>query len=581
MRCILCLRNHTFSLSSSSLPFQCYSSSPGTSHSNWVASCLSQCLKRSHFHQIHAQLVTSGRLQNPFLASKLLKLSSEFEELCYTLLVFKSINYPDVVCVNTVIKAYSTSSVPRQGVSFYYETIKSGVFPNSFTFPPLIGCSAKVGCARTGEMCHGQAIKNGFNGVMQVNNSLIHMYGCCGLIDSAVDVFDAMLERDLVSWNSIVDGFIKMGDLSTAHKLFDVMPERNVVSWNLMITGYLDGNNPGCVLKLFREMIKTGLSGNDTTAVNVLAACGRSARLKEGASVHGFLIRSLRNLNLIMSTALIDMYSKCQKLEVARYIFDILEDKNLVCWNAMILGHSLHGNPKDGLHLFADMVSETELDCEVELDGNVQLDGRQRLLPDEITYVGVLCACARAGLLAEGRNYFRQMVNLFRIRPNFAHYWCMANLLASNGLVEEALETVRKVNYCAVNVSSESLVWASLLGSCRFQGDSSLAEKVAKALVELEPEDTMCYTLLFNIYAAAGRWEDAAAVKELMKREAGGKMPGCRLLDLIEIVHNFRVADRKQSHTELVTMMAALAKSFSLSNANAENTLMPNSEWQT
>lgn len=301
-----------------------------------------------------------------------------------------------------MIKAFSASSVPRQGVAFYFEIRKFGVFPNSFTFPPLIGCCAKVGCAQTGEMCHGQAIKNGFDTVLQIQNSLIHMYACCGLIDFAVDVFDAMLERDMVSWNSIVGAFVKVGDLGAAQKLFDVMPDRNVVSWNVVMTGYLDGNNPGCVLKLFRKMVKRGLSGNDTTMVNVLAACGRSARAKEGASIHGFLVRGLRNLSLIMNTALIDMYGKCGKVEVARSIFDRMEEKNLVCWNAMILGHCLHGNPEDGLHLFADMISRTELDSEIQVDGNVHLDRRQRVLPDEITYVGVLCACARGGLLAEG-----------------------------------------------------------------------------------------------------------------------------------------------------------------------------------
>ncbi|KAK9670654.1 hypothetical protein RND81_13G215600 [Saponaria officinalis] len=520
-------------------------------------------IERSHLYQIHAQLITSGRIQNPFFCSKLINLSSQVEDLRYILWVFDFINYPDIVCVNAVIKAYSFSSSPFKGVNFYFDVLKNGgIFPNSYTFPPLIRCCSKFSVI-VGEMCHGQVIKYGFDGVLQIENSLIHMYACFGVIEIALKVFEELLERDSVSWNSMMDGFVKVGDLRRAHHLFDVMPERNVVSWNALMTGYLNGKNPGCVLKLFREMVNAKVLGNDTTMAVVLAACGRSARLKEGASLHGYLLRRLWKLNLITNTALIDMYNKYRKVDVARSIFDSLPQKNLVCWNSMILGHCLHGNPKDGLKLLEEMVIWTKSD--------LRSSQQERLLPDEITYVGVLCACTRAELLDEGRIHFRQMVDTYGLKPNFAHYWCMANLLASNGLVQEALETVRKVSEYSVEMPPESLVWAILLGSCRFQGDVSEAERVAKALIELEPNNTMCYALLLNIYAAAGRWEEAAKVRDLTKEKVAGNLPGCSLIDLIEIVHDFRVGDKKQCGVELVTMMDAVLRLNGLNSQPEKN----------
>ncbi|KAL2926759.1 hypothetical protein RDABS01_028625 [Bienertia sinuspersici] len=436
-----------------------------------------------------------------------------------------------------------------------------------------------MGSCKTGEMVHGQVIKRGFDGVLQIRNSLIHMYGCCGVIQNALKVFEVMLERDLVSWNSMLNGIVKADNMRIAHKLFDAMPEKNVVSWNIMMSGYLEEHNPGVVLKLFREMMRRGLSRNDTTIVNVLVACGRSARLKEGASVHAFLVRRLWNLSLIMNTALIDMYSKCQKVDVGRCIFDGLYERSLVCWNSMILGHCLHGNPKDGLHLFEDMIFSVKLDSDAEVHGYAYVSGRQRMIPDEITYVGVLCACARAGLLEEGRAYFSQMVNLFGIKPNFAHYWCMANLLASKGLVLEALGTVRKVNEFVDDMPSESLLWANLLGSCRFEGDSSLAEQAVKALIEIEPQNTMCYALLLNIYATAGRWEDAAEVKELMKKRDAEKLCGCSLLDLIEIVHNFRVGDEKW--LKIVNMVDGVAQISNSLDASLVQLSVPKTKCET
>lgn len=67
--------------------------------------------------------------------------------------------------------------------------------------------------------------------------------------------------------------------------------------------------------------------------------------------------------------------------------------------------------------------------------------------------------------------------------------------MARKGLAQEALETVRKFNEFVVDTPLESLLWASLLGSCRFQGDLSTAEQVATKLIEIELQNLMCYAL--------------------------------------------------------------------------------------
>ncbi|KAF2306295.1 hypothetical protein GH714_016328 [Hevea brasiliensis] len=270
-------------------------------------------------------------------------------------------------------------------------------------------------------------------------------YTYVSLIEFARKVFDEMTQRDSVSWNSIINLYAGIGELGVAHDIFDVMIEE-------------------------MKMMNSGLRGNDRTIVGVLSACGKSARLKEGSSVHGFLIRTSLKLSIILDTSLIDMYSKCQKVELARRIFDSMLHKNLICWNAMILGHCIHGNPEDGLNLFAEMIS-----------------GDGEAIPDEVTYIGLLCACARAGLLTEGRNFFSQMMHKYSLKPNFAHYWCMANLYAGVGLVQEAENILRNIAEGDENVLSESLVWANLLSLCRFQANATFGERIAKCLINMEP----------------------------------------------------------------------------------------------
>lgn len=480
-------------------------------------------------------MITSGLIQTPIWADKVLKCSLDLAGIDYTVSIFRVLDNPDAFCVNDVIKGFSISSVPGKALVFYFQMLENGFVPNSYSFVPLLGSCARMGCFQLGKKCHGQVVKNGVDSVLIIQNSLIHMYGCCGGIGYAEKVFAEMPLRDVFSWNSILEAHVKNGDLVLARKVFDAMPERSVVSWNIMIGGYSRGGNPGCALKLFRRMAMEGIKGNEATMASVLSSCRRSARFKEGRSVHGVVVKNVMKSNVIIGAALIDMYSKCHKVELARSIFDKMAYRNLVCWNTMILGHCIHGKPEGGLELFAEMVDRRGSNG----------DGIG-ISPDEITFVGILCACARAGLVTDGRSFFNQMVHEFRIKPNFGHFWCMANLYISAGMVQEAEEILRNITEDDGDFSSESLVWANLLTSCRFRGDVALGERIAMSLIEKDPKNFSYYQFLINIYDSAGQSEDVNRVKELMKERELGRIPGCNLVDLKEIVHDLKAGSCSQ-----------------------------------
>ena len=175
-----------------------------------------------------------------------------------------------------------------------------------------------------------------------------------------------------------------------------------------------------------------------------------------------------------------------------------------------------------------------------------QDEGKRKVFPDQITFIGVLCACARAGLLKDAENYFDEMINVFLVRPNFGHYWCLANVYVAVGLIEQAVEILRNMPEDNEDFSSESVVWIDLLTTCRFVGDVSLGEQIAKYLIDMEPKNDSYYRLLLNIYAVAGRWEDVSRIKLLMKEKRLGTMSGCRLVDLKEIVHSLKLGNHLQ-----------------------------------
>ncbi|XP_020113400.1 pentatricopeptide repeat-containing protein At3g51320-like [Ananas comosus] len=360
-----------------------------------------------------------------------------------------------------------------------------------------------------------------------------------------------MPRRDLVSFHSMVGAYSLAGDLPAARALFDSMERRNVVSWNVMIGGYVKAKLPEHALELFREMMGVGnLRGSATTMVSVATACARLGRLNGGREVHGFFLRNFAEDNLVFWTAVVDLYGKCRRAAVAQKVFDGMPERNLVCWNAMIVGHCVYGDPEDGLALFCEMVGGGDCCDDGTEEGNARKERKPVFSPDEVTFVGVLCACARAGLLVEGKRYFEQMTELYNLKPMFAHYWCMANLYGALGLLQEAEEVLK-----SMSEETKALALGGLLGLCRFRGEVELGERIALRLIELEPNNGMYYALLCSVYVAAGRWDEAQKVKAMMKEKAVRFRPGHRLTNLNEIVHKFKVGDRSQMHSKEIYMI--------------------------
>nr|CAD1831028.1 unnamed protein product [Ananas comosus var. bracteatus] len=182
--------------------------------------------------------------------------------------------------------------------------------------------------------------------------------------------------------------------------------------------------------------------------------------------------------------------------------------------HALLLSSGLLPLDPDGLALFCEMVGGGDCCDDGTEEGNAQKERKPVFSPDEVTFVGVLCACARAGLLVEGKRYFEQMTELYNLKPMFAHYWCMANLYGALGLLQEAEEVLK-----SMSEETKALALGGLLGLCRFRGEVELGERIALRLIELEPNNGMYYALLCSVYVAAGSWDEAQKVKAMMKEK--------------------------------------------------------------
>lgn len=366
-------------------------------------------------------------------------------------------------------------------------------------------------------------------------NTVVAGYIELGDMVAARALFDEMPNRDVMSWNTVLNGYANNGDVELFRKLFEEMPVRNVYSWNGLIGGYVRNGLFEEALESFKRMLMlgegdgdVGVVPNDYTVVAVLSACSRLGDLQMGKWVHVYAESIGFKGNLFIGNALIDMYAKCGVIENAIDVFNCLDVKDIITWNTIINGLAMHGHGADALSLFERMKSVGER-------------------PDGVTFVGILSACAHMGLVRDGFSHFQSMVDDYLIVPQIEHYGCMVDLLGRAGLIDQAVDFVRKMP-----MKPDAVIWAALLGACRIYKNVEVAELALEHLIQLEPKNPANFVMLSNIYKDLGRWQDVARLKIAMRDTGFKKLPGCSVIGCNQSVVEFYSLDERHPETESI-----------------------------
>lgn len=305
--------------------------------------------------------------------------------------------------------------------------------------------------------------------------------------------------------SALVIMYVTYGKVLDARVLFDEMPDRDAVLWTAMLAGYAQHEEPILALSVFRQMVSAGVTQDGVVMNSLLLACGQLGWLKHGKSVHGWITRRCLVLGLNLGNALIGFYVKCAALGYSRNLFDRMPDRDVISWSSMIVGYGLSGNADAALDLF----------------GGMRAAG---VKPNEVTFLGALSACTHAGMVGRARTYL-EMMKGYGVAPELKHYACVVDCLGRAGLLEEAERFVEEMP-----VEADGTVLRALLAGCRVHGNAEVGERVAKKLMELEPEKASNYVMLGNIYAEGGRFEDAEKVRQLLKQRNLSKVPGLSLI---------------------------------------------------
>ncbi|KAK9110906.1 hypothetical protein Scep_018425 [Stephania cephalantha] len=344
--------------------------------------------------------------------------------------------------------------------------------------------------------------------------------------------------RDVVTWNAILAGYAREEEMGVAEKVFDEMPQRDVVSWSTMIMGFVQSGCPEKGLEWFGEMRERGLAMNEAVVVSALSASAQLGLLEQGRLVHSTIRLGEFPITVAIGTALVDMYAKCGCIDMSRNVFDGMRRRDVWSWNVMICGLAAHGLAKEALSQFRRFV-------------------REGFVPGNVTFVGVLNACSRAGLVDDGRHYFKLMTQCYRLEPEMEHYGCMVDLFARAGLVHEALDFVENMA-----IKPDPVLWATLLGACKIHGLVELGETIGKKLIKLDPTHDGNYVLLSSIHAQARKWDDVLRVRRLMvNRGAANKVAGWSLIEAEGKVHRFLAGEKEHPRViEIYKMLKVIER---------------------
>ncbi|CAL5334180.1 unnamed protein product [Camellia sinensis] len=537
----------------------------------------------NHLKSLHVHLLRTGLHQNSFSVGNFVSRCAALGFMAYASQLFDQMLEPNSFVWNTMIRGFQQNQQPRNSLLYFDRMRVRSVPPDRFTFPFVIRACDDLKDLSRGVCVHGLICKLGIELDVFVGTSLIYFYSGCGDLEiahhvfdelpvkdavawtvilsgyvnqrgdmqRAQELFDEMPVKDIVAWNTMINGYVKVGEIQLAKNLFDRapvkdilmyntilggyakhgevevllqffrdMPERDLVSWNTIIGGLVHSRRISDAIRHFHLMQMENINPNEVTLVCLLSACAQVGALDTGRWLHSYIDRKIVDLNVVIGTSLVDMYSKCGDLVSAVNVFDKMVDRDVVAWNAIIMGFSMNGQSKNALEIFHRMKNES-------------------VRPNDVTILGVLCACVHTGLVDEGRTWFHSMSKDLGLVPKLEHYGCMVDLLGRAGLLNEAYEVIQSMPL----VPHEG-VWGALLGACKIHGNVELAEHAIEHLIELDLEDGGYLAIMSNIYANAGRWDDVAKVRELMREKLVEKLRGCSSVEINGEIHEFGVEEK-------------------------------------
>ncbi|KAL8124882.1 pentatricopeptide repeat-containing protein At5g39350-like [Apium graveolens] len=506
------------------------------------------------------------------ISNALLAFYSDCRDMISAVNLFHEMAITSVISWNTLISGFVHVGQYQNAVSLHHQMHRKDMDMDLVTLISILPCFHETEDLVQGRAIHCCAIKWGFTSDVTLANALISMYVNCKELVSGKLIFENLHDRNVISWNALITGYrhhnmqnevmhlfdqmisedqrpnyvtllsvlsvcysqmqgksfhayavragffletpfltalmlmyTRFGNILSCRQLFEMGEKSNISLWNTIISAHVDFNNADVAVLFFSELLRTDIEPDYVTVLSLTSACIQLNDSYLTNSTMAYIIQKGFDKDVAVGNALIDLYARSGLIACARMIFDNMFQKDVISWSVMMNGYSLHGDSETALGLLSQM----------------RCAG---FIPDDITYVSILSACSHTGSVTQGEIAFKSMVE-DGIVPRMEHYSCMMDLHGRTGNLDEAFKFLKSSPY-----KPSANILESLLGSCLVHGNIEVGEEIGGLLLEMKPETSGPYVVLYNLYAAAGRWTDANRVRSEMERNQVPKVPGYSLL---------------------------------------------------
>ncbi|PSS04200.1 Pentatricopeptide repeat-containing protein [Actinidia chinensis var. chinensis] len=524
---------------------------------------------------IHCFAMKYGFDRDDFLQNSLIDAYAKSGKLEAAEEVLDRFSGRDVVSWTSAISGHVGNGMVKRALVLFFKMQEDGVEPNEVTILSILQACSKIGELHIFQWIHGLVMKTEWCRNAPVTNALVEMYVVNGYFNEAKNIFcsfcfngeglylspetmASLLQgcADSGSFvlgeaihgylikhgffpctaveNSLMDMYGESGKHNFAFQAFRMMSAKDIITWNTLMTCLVKNERSSEVLKLLSEIHAYGAEDDIfpdfITMLTSIQACSDLAAFRLGQVIHGYMMRAGLISDIFIQNSLIDMYGKSGSLDFAEQIFEDMPVRDLGSWNSLIAAYGINGSGTSALQIFTKL----------QESGIYQ--------PNAITFVNILSACGRAGLIEAACEIFHCMTREYGIDPRMEHFACMVDLLGRSGRLDESRAFIEKMS-----VRPGPDVWGALLGASALFNNVEMAEKAARKLAVLEPNSNVWRVALSNVYASVGRWEDASKARaEMRKSEELKKEDGWSSVDVRGNLHRFTVADTTYPESETI-----------------------------
>ncbi|KAH7432831.1 hypothetical protein KP509_07G042200 [Ceratopteris richardii] len=417
---------------------------------------------------IQDEILKQGLLKdNRLLGTALVDMYAKCGALARARQIHDELPIRDVVSWSALISGYAEHGQGQDALDCFENMKQDGFAPNSVTFMSVLKACASLEASDKGEQFHYEIMRQGW------------------------------LQKDIAVGNAVVDMYAKCGALVKARQVLEELPSRNSVSWNSLIAGYVQQSQNKEAIRCFEEMQSERLSPDEVTFVCILNACGELQNIDKGKEIHHEIVRQgLLGTNIEIDIAVVNMYSKCGRLEIAQEVLDDLV-KDAVVWSTLVARYVQQDKADAALNCF-DLMEQ------------------KGLSPDEMTFIHILKACGCLRMVEKGIQIHGEVVRQGLLDKNVALCTTLIDMYTKCGVLSRAKDVLDELPVSCVTA------WSALIGGYAEQGQCHDAltcfdQMHSKGLMP----DAITFSCLLNACSHSGRLDEGQICFQIMRMKYG------------------------------------------------------------